>query len=419
MRKHSLYVFYLFPIIALWAHPSFSKEASSQPEQKQSYASAICNQLLSEGQLIASSTSEYINAMYKTRGLSVVLKPIGPFEPNPYSLFFKQPDPGRSRLRRVLQFLPEHLSNLILGQKLELKPLIGVMNEILVRTPIKWGTKKILGAEHQLSHVVMIPLSFYLFGLGFHQGVEVPTQNHFEKRMWTEIRKNEAMYRTDVLYDYGYDDIRKEYMRGDSVGNGYDEILFEAYQRATAFEEYYQFIETEAEHDKLFDPEVENQLKNHVLFVHLKKLIDQGFTSEMKEGFEIPPEKIGKHLSQSEQDTLFQIHHRLYLRYNIIHRAFIDGETFDTIPKVRDYILALKNDSFVIQLMNRVKLGKIKIEEVSRLIQKDVYWQAQFEMWNFLGVKRLRYDFSRSQFTEQRLTLEDIRAEVLSGIDKN
>lgn len=113
--------------------------------------------------------------------------------------------------------------------------------------------------------------------------------------------------------------------------------------------------------------------------------------------------------SETTIQKLMDSRHDLMLTQERVHQwvhkpAEEQGEGF------KKAISAIEQDPHVQELVALKRQGVISQNELSFRIQEDYFWRDRFAEWEILGVQKLKK--SGGKFTDQPLTLKDIRTEL-------
>lgn len=298
----------------------------------------------------------------------------------------------------------------------------------VIKKPLGWLTQRALGARYMLSRTVLIPTSIFAYNEVYDLTIEQPFQRALDEKLQTIIQQHGAETSEYILWDYRFESLLESFnaSAGDSAARA--GILNQAYLIQTAYSQYYQFLNGTLQSIRSAEPgiapaaldrklrevlsseETWNTLKDFVLFADLSPLFEKGIQADAAEGFSIPPGVVGKALPRSTRAEILAIQSRLFVRYEMISEAFGDTATYRQDPVRIEEIRKIREAPFTQMLQAKLAAAGVPLKKIVYYLQEDAYWASQFEIWEALGVVRLRA--TGDGFDAEPLTLELIREET-------
>lgn len=344
----------------------------------------------------------FLQEAVRTRGLSLFFKKDGQTPSKTYFFgFFRDTDPENTLLERVVQF-PFHLvSKPLAKKKIDFTPFQAI-DEAAFGKPIRWISQKISGTAYRRTGLVAFFSTGLLMGWFFHQSDQAYEKALF--RHTIEVKKDH--FDSLIRYDYRFHSLyTREYP--------YPVKVYEAAElEEEIYENYYSFMNTERANDSL--------IINHPLFSRLKPILEEG-VNEI-EGFEIS--KKGR-LSDEQKKQIIRIQNKLTYEYEVLaayalnSRSPIGQFNLDEIRanvNMQEFLKKLERDPYTVKLHQLVKDGIIERGEISLYLQEDAFWQAQFEIYEVLKIKKLMKKSETEYYPSIYVTNHDIREETLRDI---
>lgn len=453
----------IFLFVFLFASPLWAQEASPQ----------TCTDLFftkpTLWQEIKSPFQNFVGEFKKDGAVRVVLKDEVKNNDKTQYWGFVSPKatagPIRKYLRQIMGDVPSRVLATIFGPQFRMSdvtPLKGLYYiaetiipkmfaapyKYIIEKPTLALTEKYLGRRKQpvfLVKFAAIATTGFFTGMALNQAFSLDAVQDLRQ----QIREDSTTIQYVMMHDYRYKDINDDYIKG-KISR--DEALM---QTSLMFVAYHQYYSARNLKEEAMTLESEMPLLDKLLFSSLREKILYGVTGPIR-GFAVPQSSLGP-LNDNQKLALIKLQHQLYLRYQAaaqlaeflndpnfrgffalpdfmeidrqlrageitpeVHKKLTRLKLFDNehyFETIKGILEELKRDSFAYELIKRHQEKKITAGQVQYYLQEDQSWQIRFSQWAVLGITRLK--FENGKITNEPLTLQDIRREILADIDRN
>jgi hypothetical protein len=353
-------------------------------------------------------TSNYGKEVMETKGLRLFLKPaVTDRRKMLLRGFVTQPEnPGELRWYHFQR----QATQKALGVQVQVTPIRGAY-ENAIRQPIGWLTERVTGARLEPTRLLTLPASFAIWTAVYDrlsQEADALTAGHLE----ASIQKHGAEYDRLIESDYRFTAVRDE-LRAGRVSR--EQARRAAYALNTIYADYYSYMDKES--GTAAPAELRERFRGDPLFLELRNVIETGVPPT--EGFSFSPAHPPGRFTEAQIQRLYEVEHLLYWKYRVIPAVVARRPELERLradPQSGPMIASIEKDPFTQALIELNRRGVIDKAELQRRIGEDAYWQARFSLYETIGATRLKR--VNGAYTDQPLTLEDIRMETIAEIRK-
>lgn len=293
-----------------------------------------------------------------------------------------------------------------------------------------------------LSRVLTIPVGFWLFDHYWDRLTEDKYEKELIENFDKILGKRKDGLEAAILYDYRFDEFRVPYLVEAKTEADKKEILSKAVDLEVAYGQYYMFIQGLVEslpqgvdlETQLMSPAVLEKLKHFALFADIEQAAEN--TLDVQRGVSkngefvdddelrvetVPLSSDAKKIDPETLKKLYLSRHRLLILYDLIREAFDPESEVDPKSDLGEQLQAIRNDAFTQKVKAVLERKKIDPKQIIYYVQEDAFWQAQFDFWQILGVKKFPFTDPSSGETilHTDYSIDKIRTETLEQIEKN
>jgi hypothetical protein len=357
---------------------------------------------------------EYLVEVANTRGRRVFLKDSKPtLQDSRWAGVFRYSEPRTrksitgKRSSQIANAIPSVISRSLFKDPNYRFTPFAALYDATIRSPVHMATGRWGPRQLELTSVSHFIVSSALGMLGY-TAIDSAYAKSLEAHINSTIEASHEDYSWLIENDYRFTEVKRDREKGEMTPGQLDQ---EAYRINLAYNQYYSYRQSNPSDGTL---EAEMKLSQHYLFFDLLGVIEDGITN--KPGFFIPESAKGS-ISETQAIALFESHHRLYLEYEIVAELSKNITRFDHSANadLHAMLLEIQDHDFYRHLLNLKNKKQIDEGQFRSLVQEDCYWRAKFREWAIVGVQKLKKQ--DGQYTNTPLLIDDIRTEILAGLE--
>lgn len=363
--------------------------------------------------LIAGSVDNarsYASEVRSTRGLRLFFKTDAGADERVLGLLSAaNPSEHKLSMANITQYIPRKVTQRYLGKAYDLNPL-NIPNH-LANAPVRYLSAR-LGQKMQLTLLAMLPLDFYL-GYKAYNAFDGIYQAQLRKKFDRMIEEHAREYDSLIQNDYRFKDIKIYLQDGKLTPLQSREA---AQQLLATYNNFFEYMQNGYAKDS--PQERLDKLSNHPLFSNLSEVLNKGIPEDAP-GFRREA-NAPAHVTPEIAEELLGTNFLLFEKYQIMPELVKNSTSFQNMIKApgrKDLINSISAAPYTKTLQGLHRENKISQEQLIYRLQEDAFWQNKFQLWQAVGLVRLKK--INGQYTDEPLTLDDIRRESLEEINQS